>query len=78
VISAEMTVWVLRKDGHTMTCVISGEAGREDLQVRFDREVFLEERHTVHEGAIGRARTLLHGFEARGWVPVAPAGTPQH
>jgi hypothetical protein len=74
---ASHTVWVLTKDGHTMTCVISGEPGREDLQVLFDREVYLEEVHTVREGTIARARTLLHGFEAHGWAPVDAAMPPR-
>jgi hypothetical protein len=65
------TVWVLAKDGHTVTCVIFGEPGREELQVLIDLEPYLDELHTVHEGAVGRARTLLHGFEAHGWTPVS-------
>jgi hypothetical protein len=72
---ATRTLWVLGKDGHTMTCVISGEPGHEALRVLFDLEVYLDEMHTVHEGAVGRARTLFHGFEAHGWIPV-PASTP--
>ena len=72
------TVWVLGKDGHTMTCIISGEPGREELQVLFDLEVYLDELHTVHEGAVGRARTLLHGFEAHGWAPVGVSGPLLH
>ena len=71
------TVWVLGKDGHTMTCVIGGDPGREELQVLFDREVYLDEVHTVHEGAVGRARTLRHGFEAHGWAPVDVSLPPQ-
>lgn len=71
------TVWVLGKDGHTMTCVIWGEPGREELQVLYDLEVYLDELHTVHEGAVGRARTLLHGFEAHGWAPVDVSRPPQ-
>jgi hypothetical protein len=66
------TVWVLSKDGHTMTCAISGEPGHEELRVFYDREVYLEERHTVHDGAVARACTLLHGFELHGWAPVEP------
>jgi len=64
------TAWILSKDGHTMTCVISGESGREELQVLFDLEVYLNEQHSVHDGTIGRARTLLRGFEAHGWAPI--------
>jgi hypothetical protein len=61
---------IVGKDGHTMTCRISGEPGHEELQVFFDREVYLSEIHTVHEGAVGRARALYHGFEAHGWVAI--------
>jgi hypothetical protein len=61
------TLWMLHKDGHTMTCVISGEPGHEELQVLIDGEVYLSETHTVHDGAIGRAHTLHRGFEAHGW-----------
>jgi hypothetical protein len=67
------TLWILGKDGHTMTCVISGEPGHEELQVFFDREVYLSEIHTVHEGVVGRARTLHRGFEAHGWAAVFEA-----
>ena len=67
------TLWIVAKDGHTMTCEISGEAGHEELQVLFDREVYLSEIHTVHEGAVGRARTLHLGFEAHGWTAVFEA-----
>lgn len=62
------TLWILAKDGHTMTCTIAGEPGREELQVLFDREVYLSEAHTVPEGTIGRARLLRRGFEAHGWI----------
>ena len=65
------TLWVLGKDGHTMTCVISGEPGHEELQVLLDRDVYLSETHTVHDGAIARAHTLHRGFEAHGWTPVS-------
>jgi hypothetical protein len=41
--------------------------------VLLDREVYLSEIHTVHEGAIARAHTLQHGFEAHGWTPVLDA-----
>jgi hypothetical protein len=64
------TLWTLGKDGHTMTCVISGEPGHEQLQVLFDGEVYLDEIHPVHEGVVGRAHTLQRGFEAHGWAPV--------
>ena len=67
------TLWIVAKDGHTMTCTISGEAGHEELQVFFDREVYLSEIHTVPEGAVGRARTLHLGFEAHGWTAVSEA-----
>jgi hypothetical protein len=67
------TLWVLGKDGHTMTCMIAGQPGHEELQVFFDRDVYLSEVHTVHEGVVGRARTLRHGFEAHGWVAVSEA-----
>jgi hypothetical protein len=69
------TVWVVGKDGHTVTCRISGEPGQEALQVLVDRDVYLDELHAVHGGAVGRAQTLLHGFEAHGWTPVATSGT---
>ena len=67
------TLWILGKDGHTMTCVLSGEPGHEELQVLLDREVYLSETHTVHDGAIGRAHILHRGFEAHGWTPVVAA-----
>jgi hypothetical protein len=67
------TLWILGKDGHTMTCVISGEPGHEELQVLFDREVYLSEIHTVHEGLVARARILHRGFEAHGWAAVSEA-----
>ena len=72
------TLWILGKDGHTMTCVISGEPGHEELRVLLDREVYLSEIHTVHEGAIGRAHILHRGFEAHGWAPavVTPNMSP--
>ena len=63
------TLWVLHKDGRTMTCVLSGEPGHEELQVLIDREVYLSETHSVRDGAIGRAHTLQRGFEAHGWTP---------
>ena len=58
-----------------MTCKLSGEPGEETLQVFFDGEVYLSEIHTVHEGAVGRARTLHRGFEAHGWALVFEAAT---
>jgi hypothetical protein len=67
------TLWVLRKEGHTMTCLVSGEPGHETLQVFFDRDVYLSEIHTVHDGVVARARTLHHGFEAHGWTAVLEA-----
>jgi hypothetical protein len=67
------TLWTLGKDGHTMTCVISGEPGHEELQVLFDGEPYLSEIHSVHEGVLGRAHALHRGFEAHGWVPVIGA-----
>jgi hypothetical protein len=69
------TLWVLSKDGHTMTCVVSGRPGHEELQVLFDREVYLSETHTVHEGTIARAEVLHRGFEAHGWTAL-PANSP--
>jgi hypothetical protein len=66
---ATRTLWVLHKDGQKITCMISGEPGHEELKVLIDREVYLSETHTVHDGAIGRAHTLLRGFEAHGWTP---------
>ena len=62
------TLWVLEKDGHTMTCTISGEHGHEELQVLYDQEIYLSEAHTVDEGAASRAELLRHGFERRGWA----------
>jgi hypothetical protein len=70
------TLWILGKDGHTMTCTISGEPGHEELQVFFDREVYLSEIHTVHEGVVGRAHTLHRGFEAHGWTAVFEVANP--
>jgi hypothetical protein len=67
---AGRTLWVIRKDGRSVTCVVSGEPGHEELQVLVDGEVYLDETHTVHDGAVSRARTLLRGFEAHGWTPV--------
>jgi hypothetical protein len=67
------TLWIVSKDGHTMTCTISGVAGHEELKVLLDREVYLSEIHTVHEGAVGRAHTLHLGFEAHGWTAVFEA-----
>jgi hypothetical protein len=64
------TLWILGKDGRTMTCVIAGQPGHEELQVLLDHEIYLSEIHTVHDGAVGRARTLRHGFEAHGWTLV--------
>ena len=64
------TLWILSKDGHTMTCVVAGTPGHEDLRVLLDREVYLSEIHTVHEGTIGRANTLHRGFLAHGWTPI--------
>jgi len=64
------TLWIVGKDGHTMTCRISGELGHEELQVFFDGDVYLDEIHTVHEGVLDRARTLHRGFEAHGWTTV--------
>jgi hypothetical protein len=67
------TLWILGKDGHTMTCLISGEPGHETLQVLFDRDVYLSEIHTVHDGVVARARILHRGFEAHGWAAVFEA-----
>jgi hypothetical protein len=64
------TLWVLSKDGHSMTCVISGEPGHEELQLLLDGQVYVSESHTVHDGAVGRATTLHRGFEERGWRAV--------
>jgi hypothetical protein len=55
--------------------VISGEAGHEELQVFFDGEAYLSETHTVHEGAVGRARILHRGFERHGWATVFEANS---
>jgi hypothetical protein len=63
-----LTLWVRHKDGHTMTCVLSGTPGHEELQVLIDREVYLSETHTVRDGAIARAHTLERGFEKHGWT----------
>jgi hypothetical protein len=70
---ATQTMWILGKDGHTMARVISGEPGHEELQVLLDREVYLSEIRTVHEGVVGRARLVHRGFEAHGWAPVFAA-----
>jgi hypothetical protein len=64
------TLWVLCRDGQSITCVVSGEPGHEQLQVLVNGEVYFNETHTVHEGAVGRARALQRGFEAHGWTPV--------
>jgi hypothetical protein len=73
---ATRTLWILAKDGHTMTCTIAGEPGREQLQVLIDREVYLSETHTVPEGTLSRARLLHHAFGAHGWIDVSEA-TPR-
>jgi hypothetical protein len=70
------TLWVLGKDGHTMTCVVSGPPGHQELQVLFDREVYLSETHTVPEGAVARGDVLHRGFEAHGWTPVIAMPPP--
>jgi hypothetical protein len=67
---ASRTLWILGKDGRTMTCVVAGTPGHEDLRVLLDRDVYLSEIHTVHEGTIGRADTLRRGFLAHGWTPI--------
>jgi hypothetical protein len=64
------TLWILAKDGQTMTCMVSGEPDHEELRVLLDGELYLSEIHTVHEGLVGRAHTLHRGFEAHGWVAV--------
>ena len=64
------TLWILGKDGRTMTCVVVGTSGHEELRVLLDREVYLSEIHTVPEGTIGRANTLRRGFVAHGWTPI--------
>jgi hypothetical protein len=64
------TLWIVGKDGRTMTCVVVGTLGHEELRVLLDREVYLSEIHTVHEGTIGRADTLHRGFMAHGWTPI--------
>ena len=64
------TLWVVQKDGHSVRCLLSGEPGREELRILVDRELYLSEIHTVHEGVIGRADTLHRGFEAHGWTTV--------
>jgi len=56
-----------------MMCTIAGEPGHEELQVLFDQDVYVSEIHTVHEGVIGRARILHHGFEVHGWTSVFEA-----
>jgi hypothetical protein len=58
-----------------MTCLIAGDPGREELQVLFDREVYLSEMHTVPEGTMSRASLLHRGFEARGWIEVSVSKT---
>jgi hypothetical protein len=75
-IEEAQTLWVVSKDGHTMTCALSGQPGHEELQVLLDGEVYLSETHTVHEGAVARGDTLHRGFEKHGWTPV-PAPPPQ-
>jgi hypothetical protein len=67
---APRTLWVLHKEGHSMTCLISGRPGHEELRVLFDCDLYFSEIHTVHDGLLGRARTLYHGFEAHGWTSV--------
>lgn len=67
------TLWILAKDGHTMTCTIAGEPGREQLQVLIDQEVYLSETHTVPEGTMSRARLLHRAFEVHGWIEVGSA-----
>jgi hypothetical protein len=64
------TLWILGKDGRTMTCIVVDTPRGKDLRVLLDGEVYLNESHTVRDGAIGRAVTLRHGFEAHGWIPM--------
>jgi hypothetical protein len=64
-------LWILHKDGHTMTCLVMDAAGGEELRVLLDGEIYLSEIHTVHDGVVGRAETLHRGFEAHGWRPIA-------
>jgi hypothetical protein len=68
-------LWVLRKDEQTISCVIFGEPGHEHLQVLVDAELYIDEPHTVHGGAVGRAETLRRGYEARGWTLVSSSVT---
>ena len=65
---AVRTLWQLSKDGQTVTCLVVGEPGHEELRVLMDAEIYLSEIHTVHDGALGRATTLRHGFEKHGWT----------
>ena len=65
---AARTLWELHKDGQKVTCLILGPPGHEELRVLMDSEVYLSEIHSVHEGALGRATTLRHGFEKHGWT----------
>jgi hypothetical protein len=71
------TLWVVHKDEHTMTCVLSGRPGHEELRVLVDRDLYLSETHTVHEGAVDRAHALYRGLEAHGWKPVVATSKAQ-
>jgi hypothetical protein len=71
--TATRTLWILAKDGLTMTCTIGGAPGRELLQVLIDQEVYLSEIHTVPEGTMSRAHLLHRAFEAHGWIEVSEA-----
>jgi hypothetical protein len=74
--AAVRTLWILAKDGHTMTCTVAGEPGREQLQVLIDQEVYLSETHTVPEGTMSRAHLLHRAFEAHGWIEAPEATHP--
>jgi len=65
---APETLWVLRREDHTVRCVASGQPGHEELTVLMDSELYFTEVHTVHDGLVGRSRTLRRGFEAHGWT----------
>jgi hypothetical protein len=64
---AARTLWQLYKDGQKVTCLLVGRPGHEELRVLIDSDLYLSEMHTVHDGALGRATTLRHGFEKHGW-----------
>lgn len=62
------TLWTVRRDQHVMTCLIVEAPVGEELRVLVDGEPYVSEMHRVHDGLVGRANTLRHALQARGWT----------